>query len=150
MSIVPCLTWVKQGKAKSVPDKVKIAFDFKKKRQIIMEEVCTCSSVTLIRKEKKIHIDYCFPVNNRQWLGLQICTPSYNHRFRDSSAQNHFGPGLLGPDVSAHFSIRDCSAHFSGTARPIFFIFLFILFIFFGGVCNLLFYSVCVHQNNIQ
>ena len=41
--------------------------------------------------------------------------------FRDSSAQNHFGPGLLGPDVSAHFSIRDCSAHFSGTARPIYF-----------------------------
>ena len=27
--------------------------------------------------------------------------------FRDSSAQNHFGPGLLGPDVSTHFSIRD-------------------------------------------
>ena len=45
-------------------------------------------------------------------------------RFRDSSAQNHFGPGLLGPDVSAHFSVRDCSAHLSGTARPIFFFFL--------------------------
>ena len=66
--------------------------------------------------------------------------------FRDSSAQNHFGPGLLGPDVSAHFSIRDCSAHFSGTARPIF---------FFGGGGggggggNLLFYSINVHQNKI-
>ena len=66
--------------------------------------------------------------------------------FRDSSAQNHFGPGLLGPDVSAHFSIRDCSARFSGTARP--------NYIFFceggGGGGGLLFYSVYVHQNKIQ
>ena len=67
-------------------------------------------------------------------------------RFRDSSAQNHFGPGLLGPDVSAHFSIWDCSAHFSGTARPIFFLFFF----GGGGGRNLLFYSVYVHQNKIQ
>ena len=68
--------------------------------------------------------------------------------FRDSSAQNHFGPGLLGPDVSAHFSIRDCSAHFSGTARSIFLFFIY----FLGGVggVNLLFYSVYVHQNKIQ
>ena len=50
---------------------------------------------------------------------------SQGKRFRDSSAQNHFGP-----DVLAHFSIRDCSAHFSGTARPIF---LFIYLFFFGG-----------------
>ena len=69
-------------------------------------------------------------------------------RFRDSSAQNHFGPGLLGPDVSAHFSIRDCSAHFSGTARPIFFIFY--LSFWGGGGGNVLFYSVYVHQNKIQ
>ena len=55
-------------------------------------------------------------------------------RFRDSSAQNHFGPGLPGPDFSAHFSIRDCSAHFSGTARPIFFyLFFFIFYFFFLG-----------------
>ena len=27
--------------------------------------------------------------------------------FRDSVAQNHFDPGLLGPYNSAHFSIRD-------------------------------------------
>ena len=54
----------------------------------------------------------------------------YFSGFRDSSAQNHFGPGLLGLGVSAHFSIRDCSAHFSGTARPIFF---FFFFFFLGG-----------------
>ena len=72
----------------------------------------------------------------------------YDGRFRDSSAQNHFGPGLLGPDVSAHFSIRDCSAHFIGTARPIF---LFFIYLFWGGGGdNLLFYSVYVHQNKIQ
>ena len=58
-----------------------------------------------------------------------------------------FGPGLLGLDILAHFSIQDCSAHFSGTARPIF------LYFFGGGGGgggvgdgggggNLLFYSV--------
>ena len=71
--------------------------------------------------------------------------------FRDSSAQNHFGPGLLGPDVSAHFSIRDCSAHFGGTARPIYFYFYFIYLLFYlGGGGDLLFYSVYVHQKKIQ
>ena len=53
--------------------------------------------------------------------------------------------GLLGPDVSAHFSIWDCSAHFSGIARPIFY-----FFFGGGGEGNLLFYSVYVHQNKIQ
>ena len=78
-------------------------------------------------------------------LVLSYLTP---FGFRDSSAQNHFGPGLLGPDVSAHFSIRDCSAHFSGTARPMF---LFFIYHFGGwGGGNLLFYSVYVHQNKIQ
>ena len=64
--------------------------------------------------------------------------------FRDSSAQNHFGPGLLGLDVSAHFSIRDCSAHFSGTARPIFF-----LFIFGGGAISCFILFVCI-KNQVQ
>ena len=70
--------------------------------------------------------------------------------FWDSSAQNHFGPRLLGPDVSAHFSIRDCSAHFSGTARPIFFFFFWGGGGWGGGGGNLLFYSVYVHQNKIK
>ena len=73
-----------------------------------------------------------------------------SYGFRDSSAQNHFGPGLLGPDVSAHFSIRDCSAHFSRTARPIFFIFYFFYLFFFGGGGGLSLYSVYVHQNKVQ
>ena len=53
--------------------------------------------------------------------------------FRDSSAQNPFGPGLLGPDISAHFSIRDCSAYFSETARPILLLIFFFFFFFLGG-----------------
>ena len=55
-----------------------------------------------------------FPFRSKQVLRF---TESVIHwtaitRFRDSSARNHFGPGLLGPDDSAHFSIRDCSAHY--------------------------------------
>ena len=57
---------------------------------------------------------------------------------RDSSART-FRPIV---------SIRDCWAHFSGTARPI--VFLFVCFLRGGGKGNLLFYSVNVHQNKIQ
>ena len=65
-------------------------------------------------------------------------------QFRDSSAQNHFGPGLLGPDVSAHYSIRDCAAHFSGTALPIFLVGVG------GGRGQFIVVFCYVHQNKIQ
>ena len=58
--------------------------------------------------------------------------------FRVVSTQSHFGPGLLGPDDSAHFSIWDSSAQFSGTAQPIF--------------CDLLFYidyHLCASKQNM-
>ena len=62
--------------------------------------------------------------------------------FRNSSAQNDFGP-----DVSAHYSIRDCSAHFSGTARPILIFYLFILlFIFGGGIYCFIIYKVVKYR----
>ena len=50
-------------------------------------------------------------------------------RFGVISAQNHSGPGLLGLDDLAHFSIWDSSAHFIGTTWPIslFFVFRFIV-----------------------
>ena len=51
-------------------------------------------------------------------------------RFRVISTQNHFGPGLLGSDDSAHFSIWDISDHFNGTARSIFFFFTDFIFIY--------------------
>ena len=62
-------------------------------------------------------------------------------RFRDSSAQNHFGPGLLGPDVLAHFSTPDRSAHYGGTARTI----LFCCFFWggWGGQVIVLFCFMC-------
>ena len=79
-------------------------------------------------------------LSNVSWGVLGNKEPSGG--FRDSSAQNHFGPGLLGPDVSPIFQ--------SGTARPtlvgLLGPFFYFLFIFFGGGGgNLLFYSVYVH-----
>ena len=77
-------------------------------------------------------------------------SPDRANWFRDSSAQNHFGPGLLGPDVSAHFSIRDCSAHFSGTARPIFLFIYFIYFFFEGGGQFLVLFCLCASKTRVK
>ena len=68
--------------------------------------------------------------------------------FRDSSAQNHFGPGLLGPDVSAHFQSGTARSTLVGPLGPFLFIYYYYYFFFLGG--DLLFYSVYVHQNKIQ
>ena len=75
-------------------------------------------------------------------------TASEEMPFENVLGPKPFRPGTPRPDFSAHFSFRDCSAHFSGTARPflLFFIYLFLG----GGGGNLLFYSVYVHQNKIQ
>ena len=79
----------------------------------------------------------------------------------------HLVPGLLGPKPFrpetprpgrfGPFSIRDCSAHLSETARPnfiYFILFLFIFYLFFfggegGGGGVIVFFSVYVHQNKI-
>ena len=90
-----------------------------------------CSFVFSVKRE----IQWCFRVNKA--LSKNPCRfgpigwEPGSTRFRDSSAQNHFGPGLLGPDVSAHFQ--------SGTARPTLvgplvpFLFFFSIFFFLGG-----------------
>ena len=53
-----------------------------------------------------------------------------------------FRPGTPRPGRFGPFSIRDCSARFSGTARPIFFYFLFIFFWGVGAIyCFIL--SLC-------
>ena len=83
--------------------------------------------------------------------GTNVYTWIPGYRFRDSSAQNHFGPGLLGPDVSAHFSFRDYSAQFSGTARPIFYFFFYFFFRRGGGGLQfIVLFSICARQNKIQ
>ena len=84
---------------------------------------------------------------------------TYKHRYKRQNENVHVddnGSGTPQPKtVSARDSsaIRDCSAHFIGTALPIFFFFIIIFFGGGGGGMgrgNLLLYSIYVHQNKIQ
>ena len=72
-----------------------------------------CGGVSISTNQKLILVLSLFWVKYVSLSGFRSFRPKA-HRFRDSSAQNHFGPGLLGPNRYFYrdFSARDSSAQY--------------------------------------